>query len=159
MANELSKLQPLPGSRKSPMRVGRGEGSGKGKTAGRGTKGQGARNNIKIGFEGGQMPLHRRLPKRGFKNIHAIHYYEINVQQLENAFEAGSTIDIRAIKAAGLISPKIETNSRLLKGANLKILGVGELTKSFTVIADKFTGSAMEKIQAAGGTAQSTKAE
>ena len=80
MANELSNLKPSSGSRKKAMRVGRGEGSGKGKTAGRGMKGQRARGTVPIGFEGGQMPLHRRLPKRGFTNIHAVQYYEVSVK-------------------------------------------------------------------------------
>ena len=153
MANELSNLKPRPGSRKAAMRVGRGEGSGKGKTAGRGMKGQRARGTVPIGFEGGQMPLHRRLPKRGFNNIHAKHYFEISVEKLESRFEDGATVDIRAIKAVGLISEKIDKDGRLLKHANLKILGNGELTKKLTVIADKFTKSAEAKIVAAGGTA------
>jgi large subunit ribosomal protein L15 len=108
MANELSNLKPSAGSRKTAMRVGRGEGSGKGKTAGRGSKGQRKRGTVPIGFEGGQMPLHRRLPKRGFNNIHAVHYYEITISKLEKAFEAGSTVDIRSIKEAGLISSKMK---------------------------------------------------
>lgn len=154
MANELSNLKPSSGSRKKAMRVGRGEGSGKGKTAGRGMKGQRARGTVPIGFEGGQMPLHRRLPKRGFNNIHAVHYYEITVAKLEQAFDAGVTIDIRAMKSAGLISSKIEKNGRLLKTAKVKILGNGELTKGLTVVADKFTKSAAAKIEAAGGSVQ-----
>jgi large subunit ribosomal protein L15 len=152
MANELSNLSPSKGSRKAAMRVGRGEGSGKGKTAGRGMKGQRARGTVPIGFEGGQMPLHRRLPKRGFKNIHATHYFEVSVSKL-NVFEAGSTVDIRAMKAAGLISTKIEKNGRLLKNARVKILGNGEISKGLTIVADKFTSSAVAKIEAAGGTA------
>ena len=153
MANELSNLKPRPGSKKAAMRVGRGEGSGKGKTAGRGMKGQRARGTVPIGFEGGQMPLHRRLPKRGFNNIHAKHYFEISVEKLNARFEDGATVDIRAIKAVGLISEKIDKDGRLLKHANLKILGNGEITKKLTVIADKFTKSAAAKIEAAGGTA------
>jgi len=152
MANELSNLKPSVGSRKNAMRVGRGEGSGKGKTAGRGSKGQRARGTVPIGFEGGQMPLHRRLPKRGFNNIHAVHYYEITISKLEKAFDAGSTVNIRSIKEAGLISSKIEKNGRLLKTAKIKILGNGELTKELNVVADKFTKSAKAKIEAAGGT-------
>jgi large subunit ribosomal protein L15 len=154
MANELSNLSPSAGSRKKAMRVGRGEGSGKGKTAGRGMKGQRARGTVPIGFEGGQMPLHRRLPKRGFKNIHAVHYYEMTLDRIEGAFEAGDTVDIRSLKEKGLISSKIEKNGKLLKTAKLKILGNGELTKSLTIVAEKFTASASEKIAAVGGTAQ-----
>jgi len=145
-------LKPQPGSRKAAMRVGRGEGSGKGKTAGRGSKGQRARGTVPIGFEGGQMPLHRRLPKRGFKNIHAKHYFEVTVEKLNNRFEDGATVDIRAIKAVGLISEKIDKDGRLLRSANLKVLGNGEITKKLHVIADKFTKSAQAKIEAAGGT-------
>ena len=104
MANELSNLKPKAGSTKAAMRLGRGEGSGKGKTAGRGSKGQRKRGTVPIGFEGGQMPLHRRLPKRGFKNIHATHYFEISVEKINARFEDGATVDIRAIKAVGLIS-------------------------------------------------------
>jgi large subunit ribosomal protein L15 len=99
------------------------------------------------------MPLHRRLPKRGFKNIHATHYFEVSVSKL-NVFEAGSTVDIRAMKAAGLISTKIEKNGRLLKNARVKILGNGEISKGLTIVADKFTKGALAKIEAAGGTAQ-----
>lgn len=150
MANELSNLSPSKGSRKAAMRVGRGEGSGKGKTAGRGMKGQRARGTVPIGFEGGQMPLHRRLPKRGFKNIHATHYFEICISKLE-VFEAGETVDIRAMKEKGLISSKIEKNGRLLKNARVKILGNGEISKGLNVVADKFTKSAAAKIEAAGG--------
>ncbi len=159
MANELSNLKPKAGSRKNAMRVGRGEGSGKGKTAGRGSKGQRARGTVPIGFEGGQMPLHRRLPKRGFKNIHAKHYFEISVEKLNGKFEDGAIVDIRAIKEVGLISEKIDKGGRLLKHANLKILGNGEITKKLTVIADKFTKSAEAKITAAGGTATVVGAE
>jgi large subunit ribosomal protein L15 len=159
MANELSNLKPQPGSRKAAMRDGRGEGSGKGKTAGRGMKGQRARGTVPIGFEGGQMPLHRRLPKRGFKNIHAKHYFEVTVEKLNAHFEDGAIVDIRAVKAVGLISEKIDKDGRLLKHANLKVLGNGEITKKLTVIADKFTKSAVAKIESAGGTVSSTNTE
>ena len=153
MANELSNLSPSAGSRKKAMRIGRGEGSGKGKTAGRGTKGQRARGTVPIGFEGGQMPLHRRLPKRGFKNIHAVHYYEMSLDRIEEAFEAGATVDIRTLKAVGLIASKVEKNGKLLKTAKLKILGNGGLTKNLTIYAEKFTASAISKIEKAGGKA------
>ena len=158
MAKELSNLSPKPGSRKSPMRIGRGEGSGKGKTAGRGMKGQRARGTVPAGFEGGQMPLHRRLPKKGFKNIHATNYIEVGLDRIDGKFEAGAVVDIRALKAAGVISSKIEKETKngsvLLKDARLKILGNGELSKSLTIVADKFTKGALAKIEAAGGTAQ-----
>lgn len=158
MAKELSNLSPKPGSTKNAMRVGRGEGSGKGKTAGRGSKGQRKRGTVAIGFEGGQTPLHRRLPKRGFKNIHATHYFEVGLDRIDGKFEAGETVDIRTLKAAGVISSKVEketkNGSALLKHARLKILGNGELTKSLIIIADKFTKGALAKIEAAGGTAQ-----
>ena len=158
MAKELSNLSPKPGSRKNRMRVGRGEGSGKGKTAGRGSKGQRKRGTVAIGFEGGQTPLHRRLPKRGFKNIHSVHYFEVGLNRIDGKFETGSTVDIRALKAAGVISSKVEKETKngsvLLKDARLKILGNGELTKPLIIVADKFTKGALAKIEAAGGTAQ-----
>ena len=109
MANELSNLKPSPGSTKARKRVGRGEGSGKGKTAGRGTKGQGARNTIHPRFEGGQMPLQRRLPKRGFNNIFAKRYTEVGLDKISAKFAKGDTVDAAALKEAGVIS-KIEKN-------------------------------------------------
>ena len=157
MANELSNLSPRPGSRRNRMRLGRGEGSGKGKTAGRGSKGQRARGTVPIGFEGGQMPLHRRLPKRGFKNIHGTTYIEIGLGQISSRFEAGSVVDIHALKGKNLISQKIVKETKngnvLLRGIKVKILGNGDLDKSLTIVADKFTKGALQKIDAAGGTA------
>ena len=126
MANELSNLKPSPGSTKARKRVGRGEGSGKGKTAGRGTKGQGARNTIHPRFEGGQMPLQRRLPKRGFNNIFAKRYTEVGLDKISAKFGKG----------------------------DIKVLGNGDIDKALTIKAAKFTKSAAEKIAAAGGTAE-----
>jgi large subunit ribosomal protein L15 len=146
MANELSNLKPSPGSTKPRKRVGRGEGSGKGKTAGRGTKGQGARNTIHPRFEGGQMPLQRRLPKRGFNNIFAKRYTEVGLDKIAAKFGKGDTVDAAALKEAGVIS-KIEKNG-------IKVLGNGDIDKALTIKAAKFTKSAAEKIAAAGGTAE-----
>jgi len=146
MANELSNLKPSPGSTKARKRVGRGEGSGKGKTAGRGTKGQGARNTIHPRFEGGQMPLQRRLPKRGFNNIFAKRYTEVGIDKISAKFGKGDTVDAAALKEAGVIS-KIEKHG-------IKVLGNGDIDKALTIKAAKFTKSAAEKIAAAGGTAE-----
>ena len=157
MANELSNLSPAPGSRRKRMRLGRGEGSGKGKTSGRGSKGQRARGSIPIGFEGGQMHLHRRLPKRGFKNIHGTNYIEIGLDKIEAKFDAGAVVDVQALKTVGIISQKIEKETAKgvvpLRNIRVKILGNGELDKSLTIVADKFTKGALQKIEAAGGTA------
>ena len=132
--------------RKKRKRVGRGPGSGKGKTAGRGTKGQQSRSGGGLplqGFEGGQMPLYRRLPKRGFNNtIFRKVYAIVNVGQLDGAFEDGATVDADAIRAARLINEKT---------GPIKILGGGELSKKLNVKADRFSGSARQKIEAAGG--------
>ncbi len=146
MANELSNLKPSPGSTKPRKRVGRGEGSGKGKTAGRGTKGQGARNTIHPRFEGGQMPLQRRLPKRGFNNIFAKQYTEVRIDRISEKFSKGDTVDAAALKEAGVIS-KIAKNG-------IKVLGNGDIDKALTVKAAKFTKSAADKIAAAGGTVE-----
>lgn len=148
MANELSNLKPAPGSTKARTRVGRGEGSGKGRTAGRGQKGYGARSGsgVRPGFEGGQMPLQRRLPKRGFHNPFSKDYSVINVEALEARFDAGAVIDLATLAESGAVSRKGKDG--------LKVLGRGELTKAFTVKAAKFSKSAVEKIAAAGGTAE-----
>tara|TARA_B110000037_G_scaffold212382_1_gene265104 strand:- start:180 stop:695 length:516 start_codon:yes stop_codon:yes gene_type:complete len=148
MANELSNLKPSEGSTRKRKRVGRGEGSGKGKTSGRGTKGAGARSGsgVRPGFEGGQMPLQRRLPKRGFHNRFAKDFTTVNVSVLEDRLEAGAVIDAATLKDMGVIS-------RIGKDG-LKILGNGELTLSLTVKAAKFTKSAVEKIEKAGGTTE-----
>lgn len=139
----LHDLRPAPGSVKEPKRKGRGTATGQGKTAGRGEKGQGKRSGggVRPGFEGGQMPLHRRLPKRGFTNIFAVEYAEVNIETL-NRFENGTEITPELLKETKVVK-------NLLDG--VKILGNGELTKSLTVKANKFTKSAIEKIEAAGG--------
>jgi len=148
MANELSNLKPVPGSQKARTRVGRGQGSGLGKTAGRGTKGQQARGGYSraAGFEGGQMPLKRRLPKVGFTNIFAKDYTEVNVGQLSR-FAAGSVVDAHALHEAGVIS-------RIGKHG-VKLLGNGELTVALTVKVAKVSAGASSKIEAAGGTVES----
>lgn len=141
---KLHELQPAAGSKKARTRVGRGLGSGLGKTSGRGQKGQNSRSGggVRTGFEGGQMPLYRRLPKRGFNNVFAKQYAEVNVEQL-NRFEDGSTVDPVALIEAGILK-----NVR----DGIRILGNGSLeTKNLTVIANGFTKSAEEKITAAGG--------
>ncbi len=140
---KLFELQPSEGSTKSRKRLGRGHGSGLGKTSGRGHKGQKARSGggVRIGFEGGQMPIYRRLPKRGFTNIFAKEYVEVKVSDL-NKFDNGATVDAEALKAAGIIKKTCD---------GIKVLGNGSLEKKLTVKASKFTGSAKEKIEAAGG--------
>lgn len=147
MADELTHLHPAPGSQKPRTRVGRGQGSGLGKTSGRGQKGQKSRSGAPIarGFEGGQMPLRRRLPKRGFTNAFASDYAEVNVGKL-NALPAGSVVDGAALKAAGILSR--------IGRDGVKVLGGGDLTVALTVRAARFSASAREKIQAAGGTAE-----
>lgn len=143
---ELSNLKPKKGSRHAPKRVGRGPGSGHGKTAGRGEKGQKSRSGFSrtLGFEGGQMPLHRRVPKRGFTNIFKKEHAIVNVADLER-FDNGVTVDEAMLRKAGLV-----------KGRNdgIKILGNGKLTKKLTVHAAKFSESARRQIEAAGGTCQ-----
>lgn len=141
---KLHELQPAAGSKKARTRVGRGLGSGLGKTSGRGQKGQNSRSGggVRSGFEGGQMPLYRRLPKRGFNNVFAKQYAEVNVEQL-NRFEDGATVDPVALIEAGILK-----NVR----DGIRILGNGTLeTKNLTIIANGFTKSAEEKITAAGG--------
>jgi large subunit ribosomal protein L15 len=146
MADELSNLHPVVGAQRPRTRVGRGQGSGLGKTAGRGTKGQQARagSGKRLGFEGGQVPLLRRLPKRGFTNIFAKDYTEVNVAQL-SAFPAGSEVDAKILKDSGVISR--------IGRDGVKILGNGELAVALTVRAARFTTGAKSKIEAAGGTA------
>ena len=143
---KLSELSPAPGSVRKSFRVGRGNGSGAGKTAGKGHKGQNARSGggVRPGFEGGQMPLQRRVPKRGFVNIFATRYEAINVDQL-NRFEDGAVVDEAAIVGAGLVK-----NTR----DGIKILGRGELTKRLTVKVAAFSEGAKSKIEAAGGKAE-----
>jgi len=143
---KLNELKPTEGSTSAVKRVGRGTGSGLGKTSAKGHKGQKARSGSKKnGFEGGQMPLTRRLPKRGFTNIFAKEYTTINIDIL-NAFDDGAVVTAESLKACGAIS-KIEKDG-------LKVLGRGELTKRLDVKAAKFTETARKAIEAAGGTAE-----
>jgi len=143
---DLTNLQPAYGSTHSKKRIGRGHGSGTGKTSGKGHKGQNARSGggVKPGFEGGQMPLQRRLPKRGFNPLQRKVYSLVNLRDLE-LFEAGSEVDLEALGHAGLIG-------QLKDG--VKILGDGELTKALKVKAHKFSKTAQSKIEAAGGTVE-----
>ena len=143
---KLHELSPAPGSVKDAKRKGRGHATGNGKTAGRGHKGQKARSGggVRPGFEGGQMPLARRLPKRGFTNIFAKEYVEINVAQLER-FENGTVVTPELLKETGVIS-------KICDG--VVVVGRGEVTKSLTVQAARFSKSAEEKIAAAGGKAE-----
>jgi large subunit ribosomal protein L15 len=142
----LSDLKPASGSTRKRKRVGRGDGSGHGKTSCRGHKGQGARSggNIAPGFEGGQMPLQRRLPKRGFHNPFGVKMAVVNLQQLE-AFPAGSEVTPELLSQKGLVRGK---------GRLLKILGEGSLTKALTIKAHRFSATAKEKIEASGGKAE-----
>lgn len=150
---ELSNLRPAAGSTHNDFRRGRGHGSGNGKTAGKGHKGQKARSGApRIGFEGGQMPLYRRIPKRGFKNRNAKEILAINVSDLER-FEDGATVDVDALVEAGIV--KRHRNGRIKNGRDgIKILGNGALTKKLNVKVDAFSASAKEKIEALGGTAE-----
>ena len=145
----LHELKPADGARKKRKRVGRGPGSGSGKTAGRGEKGQKSRSgySAKRGFEGGQMPLHRRLPKRGFNNIFRLEHAVVNLGRLQQAIEAGkldpkATVGREALKAAGLVN-KI--------GAGVKLLAKGELKQALTIEVDRASKSAIEAVEKAGG--------
>lgn len=140
---KLHELRPNPGSNKDRKRLGRGTASGQGKTGGRGQDGQKSRSGggVRPGFEGGQMPLYRRLPKRGFTNIFATEYAEINVEVL-NRFEDGAEITPELLKQTGILKKQLD---------GVKVLGNGEITKKLTVKANKFSKSAVEKIEAAGG--------
>ena len=143
----LHDLKPNPGAKHRRKRLGQGESSGHGKTSGRGGKGQSARSgsSIRIGFVGGQMPLIRRIPKRGFNNArHATVYIPVNLSDL-NRFEDGARVDEVALKAVGLANGK---------GAGVKILGTGDLSKKLTVVASAFSTSARQKIEAKGGTCE-----
>jgi large subunit ribosomal protein L15 len=143
----LHDLKPRPGAKHRRKRLGQGESSGHGKTSGRGGKGQTARSgsSIRIGFEGGQMPLIRRIPKRGFNNArHAVNYSPVNLESL-NQFKDGSKVDVEVFRKAGLANGPIQ---------RIKILGDGELKKKLTVIAHAFSASAKSKIEAAGGSCE-----
>lgn len=144
---KLHELSPKEGSKKSVKRIGRGHGSGWGKTSGKGQKGQKSRSggSIRPGFEGGQMPLQRRVPKRGFNNIFRKNIVAINLKQLEAKFDNGAVVDTEALKAAGIVKNSFD---------GVKVLGNGELTKSLTVKVDAFSASAKEAIEKAGGKAE-----
>lgn len=141
---KLHELKPNPGSVKERKRLGRGTASGQGKTGGKGQKGQNSRSGggVRPGFEGGQMPIYRRLPKRGFTNIFATQYAEINVEVLNEMFEDGAIITPDLLKETGILKRQLD---------GVKVLGNGEITKKLTVKANKFSKSAVEKIEAAGG--------
>ena len=140
---KLHELAPAPGSVKEGYRKGRGPGSGNGKTAGKGHKGQNARSGggVRPGFEGGQLPLYRKLPKRGFKNHFAVNYAIVNVSALD-VFNDGDIVNLDALMAKGIVKKPLD---------GLKVLGNGEITKKLTVEASIFSASAKEKIEAAGG--------
>ena len=143
----LHDLKPRPGAKHRRKRLGQGESSGHGKTSGRGGKGQTARSgsSIRIGFEGGQMPLIRRIPKRGFNNArHTVEYIPVNLESL-NVFEDGARVDLLALQQAGFANGTLK---------RVKILGVGELKKKLTVSAHGFSATAKQKIEAAGGTCE-----
>ena len=142
----LEQLKPVAGARHSKKRLGRGIGSGQGKTAGKGSKGQNARSGggVRPGFEGGQLPLLQRLPKRGFHNYTRVEYMVVNVEQL-NVFEDGATVDVEALIKQGLVKDVKD---------GVKILGNGELTKKLVVKANKFSESAKKAIEAKGGSVE-----
>ncbi len=144
---KIHELSPAEGSTREVKRIGRGQGSGQGKTAGKGHKGQKARSGggVRLGFEGGQMPLARRIPKRGFNNLlFATKYAEVNVSALE-VFKEGTVVDTELLMAAGIIKKELD---------GVKILGNGELTKNLTVKAAAFSQTAKDKIEKAGGKAE-----
>lgn len=137
---KLHELTPIEGSRFSRRRIGRGDSSGQGKTSGRGQKGQKARGKVRVGFEGGQMPLYRRIPKRGFTNINRKEYAVVNLDGL-NRFDDGAEVTPESLKEAGLVK----------KSSAVKVLGNGKLNKKLTVKASKFSATAVAAIEAAGG--------
>lgn len=144
---KLHQLSPAPGSTSERKRIGRGPASGQGKTAGKGHKGQKARagRGMRAGFEGGQMPLQRRLPKRGFNNIFAKEIAIVNLSAIDAKFEDGAVVDIDALIASGLVKKQLD---------GVKVLGNGEITKKLTVKVNAFSESAKAKIEAAGGKAE-----
>ena len=144
---KLHELSPVEGSKKKSKRIGRGHGSGWGKTAGKGHKGQKARSggSIRPGFEGGQMPLQRRVPKRGFNNIFAKNVVAVNLSALNRKFNDGDTVDAEALKAAGVVKNGFDA---------VKVLGNGKIDKKLNVKVNAYSASAKEKIEKAGGTAE-----
>ena len=147
MGTTLSTLSPPKGARHRRKRLGRGHGSGHGTTAARGTKGQHSRSGVALGggFEGGQMPLQRRLPKRGFKNPFRVEYDGVNVGQLATRFEAGAVVDVAALRFAGMVPRNAQ---------RVKVLGNGELTHQLTIKVQAFSKTARSKIEGAGGAAE-----
>ncbi len=146
MGTELHDLQPAPGARQRKQRVGRGIGSRRGKTSTRGSKGQlKRRTSMKASFEGGQLPIHRRVPKRGFINIHRVEIHGINVEQLEGNFDAGAEVTMEALHAKGLI-PK--------KATQVKLLGNGEIKTALKVKLHRASKSATTKVEGAGGSVE-----
>jgi large subunit ribosomal protein L15 len=148
MGTTLHTLAPTKGATKTKKRLGRGRGSGTGKTSGKGVKGQKARpghHGPRIGFEGGQMPMKMRIAKRGFKNPFRVEAFPMNLKTLELVFDAGATVDLDSLRAKGLVPKRVEC---------LKILAEGDLTKKLVVKAHRFSASAKEKIEKAGGTAE-----
>jgi large subunit ribosomal protein L15 len=144
MTLKVHHLRPAPGAKSAKIRVGRGEGGRRGKTAGRGIKGTGARHNVPENFEGGQMPLHMRLPKlRGFKNPFREEYQVVNLERLGQLFPDGGTVGVADLVSAGAVRP----------GSRVKILGTGNISVAVQVTADAFSASAKEKIAASGGSA------
>jgi len=142
----LHNLHPNPGATKTKKRLGRGRGSGTGKTSGKGVKGQKARpghHGARYAFEGGQMPMPRRIPKRGFKNRNRVEAFPINCELLERLFENGESVDIQILRDKGIIPKLVET---------IKILGEGELTKKLTIKAHRASATAKDKVEKAGGT-------
>ncbi|KTF04023.1 50S ribosomal protein L15 [Trueperella sp. HMSC08B05] len=140
---KIHDLRPAPGSNKAKIRAGRGEGGKRGKTAGRGTKGTHARNTVRPGFEGGQMPLHMRLPKlRGFKNPAKVYYQVVNLDALNELFPEGGDVTVEQLVAKGAVR----------KNRPVKILGTGEITVKINAVVDAWSASAQAKIEAAGGT-------
>ena len=144
---KLHELSPAAGSKKDVKRIGRGPASGQGKTAGKGHKGQKARagRGMQIGFEGGQMPLQRRIPKRGFNNIFRKEFATVNIASLDKAFNDGDTVTIEALVASGLVKKTLD---------GVKVLGNGEISKKLTVQVNAYSETAKSKIEAAGGKAE-----
>jgi large subunit ribosomal protein L15 len=150
MTISLHNLHPNPGATRPKKRLGRGRGSGTGKTSGKGVKGQKARpghHGARLGFEGGQMPMPRRIPKRGFKNPFRVETFPINVATLDKVFDAGAVVDLDALHAKGLVPKIVE---------HVKILGEGEITKQLTIRAFRASATAKEKVAKAGGTIETT---
>jgi large subunit ribosomal protein L15 len=148
MSITLHNLHPNRGATKTKKRLGRGRGSGTGKTAGKGVKGQKARaghHGARFAFEGGQMPMPRRIPKRGFKNPNRIEAFPINVALLDKLFEAGATVDLETLRARGVVPKLVDT---------IKILGEGELTKKLAIKAHRVSETARSKVEAAGGSVE-----